>query len=111
MIIQSPTSWISKAACKGRTELFYSKLSERPQAEARRVAKAKQICSTCPVIEECREAGRVNREFGVWGGETDEDRYALGFFNNDPVIRKRQRASERRRLRREERMKNARENT
>lgn len=107
MIIQMSVSWMNEAACKGRTELFYPKYSERPEATARRVAKAKKVCQTCPVMEKCRDAARQNGEYGVWGGETDEERYAAGFFNDDPVIKKRLRADAARQRRREARMKRA----
>jgi hypothetical protein len=30
-------------------------------------------------METCRTAGREGREFGMWGGETEEDRARLGY--------------------------------
>jgi WhiB family redox-sensing transcriptional regulator len=97
---------MEKAACKGRTDLFYPKYSERPEAAARRVAKAKTVCSTCPVLEQCRDMARSVGELGVWGGETDEERWALGFSSKDPVVAKRIRTAELRRARRERNKKN-----
>ena len=81
--------WTLKANCKGRTQYFFPPYSERPQAEKRRIEKAKKICSECSVTAECREYGRKNGEVGVWGGETDEERHISGFMTNDPMVKKR----------------------
>ncbi len=67
-------SWASQAACVGEARLFFSPdRYERDEAKARRIAKAKAICATCPVIERCREEGR-REEFGVWAGLTAPER-------------------------------------
>ena len=52
--------WQDQAACKGKTDLFFSGL---PQRQATAIA----ICATCPVRPECRKAG-AGEPFGVWGG-------------------------------------------
>ena len=85
----SDLSWMNKANCKGRSEYFFASYSERPQARARRVEKAKKICAECAVREQCKEYGRQNTEIGVWGGETEEERYLNGFMANDPTLRRR----------------------
>ncbi|MEV7416987.1 WhiB family transcriptional regulator [Streptomyces sp. NPDC089919] len=36
-------------------------------------------CGDCPVRFECRQWARENGEFGIWGGETDDEREAAGF--------------------------------
>lgn len=72
-------SWCDRAACKGMTHIFYSDYSERVSTRIRRERRAKMICSICPVIMECREYARANCEYGVWGGETEDDRYEKGF--------------------------------
>lgn len=42
------------------------------------IEAAKQICSACPVREECLEfAITSNQEFGVWGGTSEEERRVL----------------------------------
>lgn len=71
--------WRDFAACQGQGTLFFAKKAERPEARARREAKAKKLCDACPVIEQCRASGRTNREYGYWGGENEEDRYLLGY--------------------------------
>lgn len=72
-------SWSEEAACKGYTHLFFTTDNERPQARIRRENKAKLICSKCTVSEQCKTYARENTEFGVWGGENEEERYLAGF--------------------------------
>jgi len=78
--VDSPSGdWRELAACKGRTKLFF------PQARARREAKALQICSVCAVNEECRTFARSHREYGYWGGESEEDRHLAGYTVSAPI--------------------------
>ena len=84
-IVQVPVDWKQDAACKGRLELFFAKKAERPQARARREAKAQRLCDVCPVFAECRMAARTNREYGFWAGESEEDRHLLGFRVSAPI--------------------------
>jgi WhiB family redox-sensing transcriptional regulator len=60
-------------------ELFYSNFSERPSQRLRRERRAKTICSKCSVLLECRSYARTNPEYGIWGGETEDERYVQGF--------------------------------
>lgn len=66
--------WMADAACKGRTRYFFPPHGEQAEARERREAVARSVCMTCPVILECREYARRNREQGYWGGENDEQR-------------------------------------
>jgi WhiB family redox-sensing transcriptional regulator len=77
--------WRELAACKGRTRLFFPPKAERPQARERREAKAHQLCSSCLVVAECRGFARTNREYGYWGGESEEDRHMAGFTVSAPI--------------------------
>jgi WhiB family redox-sensing transcriptional regulator len=78
-------SWQDFAVCKGRTSLFFPPKAERPQARARREAKALRLCSVCPVIEQCRTFARSNHEYGYWAGESEEDRHLAGFTVSAPI--------------------------
>jgi WhiB family transcriptional regulator, redox-sensing transcriptional regulator len=78
-------SWQDLAACKGRTKLFFPPKAERPQARARREAKANKLCESCQVRAECRSFARSNREYGYWGGESEEDRHLAGFTVSAPI--------------------------
>lgn len=85
------SDWRDFAACKGRTELFFGKKAERPEARARREARAARLCAECPVGDPCRAYARENREYGYWAGESEEDRHVLGFTVCAPIgIRARQ---------------------
>lgn len=68
-----------RVPCADRPGLFhppddgYGDLGER--GRQRRDA-AIVLCGTCPIKRECRDWARASGEFGIWGGETDEDRSA-----------------------------------
>lgn len=79
--------WTADAACSGRTTLFFAPPGERPEARAVREAQARTVCTTCPVLIECRSWARENREYGFWGGESEEERAAAGFRVDMPVGR------------------------
>lgn len=71
--------------CIGKSHLFFGKHAERPQARVRREEKAKTVCINCPKIVDCRDYARSNNEFyGVWGGETESERYNSGFMKDVP---------------------------
>ena len=60
--------WMSRAACRGAPlEIFYQEGAGLNYVEAR------QICGTCPVVPECRDAG-IREVYGVWGGMSPDDR-------------------------------------
>ena len=71
--------------CTGKQYLFYGKYAERPETRVRREAKAKKVCFACPQMNTCRDYARSNNEvFGVWGGETEIERYNAGFLLQVP---------------------------
>jgi WhiB family redox-sensing transcriptional regulator len=70
--------WQDHANCHGRTELFFGKVAERPQARERRESRARKLCDTCVVRTPCREFAREHREYGFWGGENEEERHLAG---------------------------------
>ena len=56
--LKDPDDWRSIAACKGAdTAVFF----DHPRSH-----EALAYCAECPVIDECKQAGRG--EDGVWGG-------------------------------------------
>jgi WhiB family redox-sensing transcriptional regulator len=81
------TGWQATALCAGQTGLFFAPPGERPEARARREAKARQLCHICPVLDPCRIWARSHREYGFWGGESEEDRAAAGYRVDMPVGR------------------------
>ena len=81
-------AWHDRAVCRGRTDLFYAVSDERASTRRKREDRARYHCRSCPVVEECRDWARVNREFGLWGAEDEEERAAAGFRpNGRPVER------------------------
>lgn len=73
--------------CRGHTDLFFTPAGERPEARLARETIARAFCAACPVELACRTWARENREYGFWGGETEEERAAAGFRVELPVGR------------------------
>lgn len=87
MIFEGPLVWMDGAACIGQTDLFFATPGERPEARVVREEKARDVCRTCEVLSECRDWARENREYGFWGGESEEERAAAGYRVDMPVGR------------------------
>ncbi len=87
LYIEPPASadWTEHAVCKGKTNVFFPPRAERPQARTRREAQARLLCATCPVMEACRDFARAHREYGFWGGESEEERHLGGFTVAAPI--------------------------
>ena len=85
--------WMQEAACVGKASLFFAPLAERPQARARREAKADKLCRACPAVGECRDYARRNLEYGFWGGENEEERSMAGYVVPNAIGSRRRRAS------------------
>jgi WhiB family redox-sensing transcriptional regulator len=76
---------MEQAACKGHTNLFFPPKAERPQARARREARARRLCMACPVLDTCRSFAREHHEYGFWAGESEEDRHLAGYTVSAPI--------------------------
>lgn len=70
--------WQRHGACRGMdVEGFFHPDGERGSARRARDEHAKEVCARCPVIDPCRRwAHRVQEPFGVWGGESEDERRA-----------------------------------
>jgi len=89
--LRSLIDWTQFANCKGKTRLFFAPKAERPQARARREAKARALCAECVVRDTCRQFAREHHEYGLWGGENEEERHLAGFTIAAPIgVRARQ---------------------
>jgi len=88
-VAPAPSSgfWAANAACQGRTELFFAPRAEGPEARRSREAEARHLCLSCPVLEPCQTWARRRREYGFWGGESEEERAAAGYPPALPVGR------------------------
>jgi WhiB family redox-sensing transcriptional regulator len=75
-----PGEWAERAACRGYpTEWWFPWGDEfwgkRTMNERRADAVvAQRICGGCPVVLECYAHAALNREVGLWGGTSDEER-------------------------------------
>jgi len=87
LIFTGPLAWTTDAACVGQTDLFFAPAGERPEAREVREDLARAVCAQCPVLADCRSWARENREYGFWGGESEEERAAAGFRVDMPVGR------------------------
>ena len=87
LIFSGPLAWTADASCQGRSELFFAPAGERPEARVLREGQARSVCRACPVVRECRDWAREHREYGFWGGESEEERAAAGFRVDMPVGR------------------------
>jgi len=77
--VEQVWQWQRLGSCRGMdSATFFHPDGERNPSRARRTARAKEVCSRCPVIEPCREfALRTREPFGVWGGLAESDRRAI----------------------------------
>ncbi len=87
LVFTGPLTWTGEAACQGQTRLFFAPAGERPEARVVREAQARAVCQACPALVECRDWAREHREYGFWGGESEEERAAAGFRVDMPVGR------------------------
>lgn len=83
--VRTDDRWMDRAACRGLTHLFFPLTAERPQARARREALARSVCAGCPVQNQCRDFARDNHEYGLWGGESEDERHEAGFRLIAPI--------------------------
>lgn len=68
--------WQMRARCRSLdTAMFFHTEGERGRARLRHEERAKAVCRTCPVIDECRRHALAVREpYGVWGGMSPRER-------------------------------------
>jgi WhiB family transcriptional regulator, redox-sensing transcriptional regulator len=79
-VLHAEELWQSKAACRGpHTSLFFppSHFERKDDKEARE-ARAKSICTSCPVRRPCLEyALRIKEPHGIWGGFNEVERRSM----------------------------------
>lgn len=70
--------WQYEGVCRDMdTEMFFHPEGERGAARRQRAARAKAVCASCPVLQQCRQHALDSREpYGIWGGMTEEERRA-----------------------------------
>jgi len=82
--------WIERARCRGADpRLFNAPFGEGALDRLTRESTAKtRYCDRCEASRECREWAREHHEYGIWGGETEDERIAAGFV---PTLSRRSR--------------------
>lgn len=81
-------SWFSEAMCRGKSELFYEPSKKETSPERRKRERAAvAICNSCPVQKKCRQYGRDNEELGIWGGETETERWSAGYLREHRIFK------------------------
>ena len=79
--------WRRSAACVERDLNIFFPISSVGAAAQQQILEAKHICGGCAVQRECLDwALEVGPEFGIFGGQTEEERRALRSLN-DPANR------------------------
>jgi WhiB family transcriptional regulator, redox-sensing transcriptional regulator len=71
--------WQLHGACRDMdSALFFHPQNERGPDRVDREARAKLICRSCPVIQQCRAHSLAVREpYGVWGGLSESERHEI----------------------------------
>lgn len=85
--VEPARAWMALAVCSDQTALFFAPPGERPEARERRESRARALCFSCAVMQPCRSWAREHREYGFWGGESEEERAAAGYRVDMPVGR------------------------
>ena len=79
VVVADEWDWQLEGACRGfDSSLFFHTDNERGFAREMRESRAKAICGSCPVLQQCREhALTVQEPYGVWGGLSESERQQL----------------------------------
>jgi len=69
--------WRNRAVCGGsRAWLFFGPDGETAAERARREARAKAVCASCPVRGECLDYALAHHvRKGIWGGLNERERF------------------------------------
>lgn len=79
--------WAKDGLCVGKADYFFAPPGERRTRRTKREALARSYCNNCTVLLACRSWARRGREHGFWGGESEEQRAALGYPPRSPSRR------------------------
>lgn len=79
-LTDGPGRWTAHAACAGHDLDHWFPVSKGAgrngidRTYLSTVARAKSICATCPVLNECRAYIDANPQDGIWAGTTEKER-------------------------------------
>ena len=86
LVFTGPLRWTEQAACRGESRLFFAPAGERPEGPRPARPRPERV-PRVPGARRLPRLGREHREYGFWGGESEEDRAAAGFRVDMPVGR------------------------
>ena len=77
--VLSEWEWQNQGACRELpSEMFFHPDGERGPSRNNRIAIAKTVCASCPVVQMCREhALAVQEPYGIWGGLSEDERLII----------------------------------
>ena len=81
------TAWMADAVCYGHTAVFFAPPGRTPRGPRGARGQGSLDLPRLPGDATCRSWARENREYGFWGGESEEERAAAGFRVEMPVGR------------------------
>jgi hypothetical protein len=73
----SEREWQGRAACRDVDPERFFPMAEAGPELARQVARAKRVCTGCPVLAQCREFALAELAHGIAGGMTEAERAAF----------------------------------
>lgn len=72
------SDWSKESACRNEPDTtFFTGIGENP-------TKARLLCPTCPVSDDCLNYAILYGERGVWGGMTEKERATLSYVK--PIL-------------------------
>jgi len=79
------------AGCNGLGHIFFGPMQESTTARITRESRAKDICEVCPksIFNKCLEFAQARREYGIWGGTTEEERFIIYGVRNPELSKRR----------------------
>ena len=87
LVFTGPLTWTSEASCHGQSRVVVAPPGGPPPAPAGPAGPPPPRGPRGDVLHLCREWARDHREYGFWGGESEEERAAAGFRVDMPVGR------------------------
>jgi WhiB family redox-sensing transcriptional regulator len=81
-----PPEWMKKAACLGEDVDDFFPADARRAKDTRGIRRARELCESCPVIDECFEFGLKFGSTGIWGGRTQSELWAERRKRSAPAI-------------------------
>ena len=82
-VVVAPTleawEWQLRGRCRGMpTEIFFTAEQDKGRRRLDHEKRAKRICQTCPVLNQCRQYAVAAAEpYGIWGATTPQERRDL----------------------------------